>query len=46
MCRVTWFLLAARVAMICQLIPSENEKRDCATEEEYKTFAATLMEHH
>jgi hypothetical protein len=32
--------------MICQLIPSENEKRDCATEEEYKTFAATLMEHH
>jgi hypothetical protein len=30
--------------MLCQLIPSEKEKRDCATEEEYKAFAARLMQ--
>jgi hypothetical protein len=30
--------------MTCQLIPSAKEKRDCATEEEYKAFAASLME--
>ena len=30
--------------MMCQLIPSEKEKRDCASEEEYKAFAASLME--
>jgi hypothetical protein len=28
----------------CQLVPSEKERRDCATEEEYKAFAASLME--
>lgn len=30
--------------LMCQLIPSEKEKRDCATEEEYKAFTASLME--
>ncbi len=30
--------------MTCQLIPSQKEKRDCATEEEYNVFAASLME--
>ena len=30
--------------MMCRLIPTEKEKRDCTTEEEYKTFAASLME--
>ena len=30
--------------MLCQLIPSEKEKRDCANEEEFKAFAASLME--
>jgi hypothetical protein len=29
--------------MMCQLIPSQKEKRDCATEAEYATFAASLM---
>ena len=30
--------------MMCQLIPSQKEKRDCATEEEYGAYAASLME--
>jgi hypothetical protein len=28
----------------CQLIPLQKEKRDCATDEEYEAFAASLME--
>ena len=31
-------------AMMCQLIPSQKEKRDCANEEEYRAYAASLME--
>ena len=30
--------------MMCQLIPSQKEKRDCANEEEYRAYAASLME--
>ncbi len=30
--------------MMCQLIPRDKEKRDCATEDEYKAFAGSLME--
>ena len=30
--------------MMCQLILSQKEKRDCATEEEYRAYAASLME--
>jgi hypothetical protein len=30
--------------MMCQLIPSQKEKRDCTTEEEYRAYAASLME--
>jgi hypothetical protein len=28
----------------CLLIPTEKEKRNCTSEEEYQAFAATLME--
>ena len=35
---------ASNKPMMCQLIPSVKEKRDYATEEEYKAFAASLME--
>ena len=28
----------------CQLIPSQKEKRDCTSDEEYSAFAASLME--
>ncbi len=38
------WVAASNKPMMCQLIPSVKEKRDCATEEEYKAFAATLME--
>ncbi len=30
--------------MMCQLAPSEKDKRDCASEEEYKAFTASLMQ--
>ncbi len=30
--------------MMCQLLPIEKEKRDCASEEDYNAFAATLMD--
>ncbi len=38
------WVAASYKPMTCQLIPSAKEKRDCATEEEYKAFAASLME--